>query len=74
VALFLIIRDLSARDGKPIFASADPELIAAVGRFLAERLEGGSNDRHRLSTKPQADPGHPSAMSSDRKIQSEESR
>jgi hypothetical protein len=66
VALFLIIRDLSARDGKPIFASADPELIAAVGRFLA--------DRHRLSTKPQADPGHPSAMSSDRKIQSEESR
>jgi hypothetical protein len=36
--LYLTIRDGSSHDGRPIFANSDPELIATIGKFLAERL------------------------------------
>jgi len=47
VALCLTIREGLTADSKPLFASTDPNLIAAVGKFLAERLGADVAGRRR---------------------------
>jgi hypothetical protein len=52
VALCLTIRESLTADSKPLFASTDPTLIAAVGKFLAERLGAEVGHRRALKAGP----------------------